>query len=135
MGGCYNLKGIYFLGDSPTIGDDDYLGLNDFNAALVYYLPGTTGWSSSFSKRPTVVWERPAPLILTSNPEFGPRVTGFTFRISWASSVPLMVEATTDPGSSVWSPLGSVTLTNGTALFTDTTWNEHPARHYRIRPL
>ena len=42
---CTNLTGIYFLGNAP--GADLTVFAGDYHA-IVYYPPGTTGWSSSF---------------------------------------------------------------------------------------
>ena len=46
FGYCTSLKGVYFQGNAPSLG-----GSNVFdgdNNATVYYLPGTTGWGSTF---------------------------------------------------------------------------------------
>lgn len=53
---CKELRRIYFLGDAPTIGHTIF----DDAPATVYYLPNTTGWTSTFGGRPAVLW----------NPEF-----------------------------------------------------------------
>jgi hypothetical protein len=49
---CGNLKGAYFQGAAPNLGAGVFQ--ND-NSATVYYLPGTTGWSSTFGGRPAVL--------------------------------------------------------------------------------
>jgi hypothetical protein len=46
---CYGLTGIYFLGNAPTLGSFTFY--YDTNA-VVYYVPGTTGWSSTFGGLP-----------------------------------------------------------------------------------
>jgi hypothetical protein len=58
--GCTNLTGVYFKGNAPS---DGSLGFSFRQMATVYYLPGTTGWGSTFAGRPTAVW--PAPTIMT----------------------------------------------------------------------
>jgi hypothetical protein len=56
---CTNLTGVFFGSNAPVIsaGELPYIQtffLNDSNAAS-YYLPGTTGWSSTFAGIPTVL--------------------------------------------------------------------------------
>jgi len=40
------------------------------NGVTVYYLPGTTGWSTTFGGRPTAPWLLPNPLILNNGSGF-----------------------------------------------------------------
>ena len=47
--GCTNLTSVLFEGNAPTVGLDVFDGDN----AVVYYLPGTTGWSLPFAGLPT----------------------------------------------------------------------------------
>jgi hypothetical protein len=50
---CANLMGIYFSGNAPGIGT----GVFDYDDnATVYYLPGTTGWGTTFGGRPAMQW-------------------------------------------------------------------------------
>ncbi len=132
--GCTGLKGVYFLGDAPSLtGDEtDYAAFGGSRHPTFYYLAGTRGWSST-SLKPTSVWLIPNPVILTGRPDFGRQANGFNFRISWATNIPVVVEATTDLAQSVWSPVSTLTLTDGTAYFTDPEWSEYPARLYRVR--
>jgi hypothetical protein len=48
------LTAIYFKGNAPSLGASAFI--NDTNAT-VYYLPGTTGWSTTFGGRPAKVWK------------------------------------------------------------------------------
>jgi hypothetical protein len=48
---CPPLDNVYFDGNAPTVGSDVF-GY-DYNATI-YYLPGTTGWSSPFAGLPAV---------------------------------------------------------------------------------
>jgi len=50
---CGNLKGVYFKGNVPSITGAVILGNYQ---TTVYYLPGTTGWGSTFRSRPTMPW-------------------------------------------------------------------------------
>jgi hypothetical protein len=59
---CYSLTGVYFKGDAPSLGGPSVFAYDD--NATVYYLPGTTGWGTTFGGRPTALW--PPPTIQTS---------------------------------------------------------------------
>jgi len=50
---CIPLHGVYFLGNAPGVGSNVFTG--DYHATI-YYLSGTTGWSSKFASRPTAVF-------------------------------------------------------------------------------
>jgi len=127
---CSNLTSIYFQGNAPTVG-----GTNVFLAdnATIYYLPGTTGWGSTFAGFPTALWTLPYPLILTTNPSFGERTNQFGFTVSWATNLNVVVEASTDLKNPKWSPVTTNALNGGTFQFTDPQWKNYPARFYRIR--
>jgi len=52
--GCGNLTSVYFQGSAPSLGV--WFVFYGDNNATIYYLPGTTGWSSPFGGRPTALW-------------------------------------------------------------------------------
>jgi hypothetical protein len=99
------------------------------NSATVYFLPGTIGWSSTFDNRPTVLWN---PLIQTSGGSFGLRSNQFGFDITGTSNLTVVVEACANLASPVWTPLQTVTLTNGSFYFSDPQWTNYPARFYGL---
>jgi len=82
----------------------------------IYYLPGTTGWSNTFSGRPTVLWN---PQIQAGGASFGVQSNRFGFNITGTSNIPMVVEACTNLASPVWTPLQSLTLTNGLVYFSE----------------
>jgi hypothetical protein len=60
---CANLTSIYFKGNAPSLGNDVFncpprylFGPPVWDPATLYYLPGTTGWTSTFGGRPTALW-------------------------------------------------------------------------------
>lgn len=58
--GCYGLTSAYFKGNAPTIAPSPFpefvTNVFDFDDKLtIYYLPGTTGWGSTFADRPAVL--------------------------------------------------------------------------------
>jgi hypothetical protein len=123
-----NLTSVYFEGNAP-VGEGD---LNyDFNAT-VYYLPGTTGWDS-FGNVATALWLLPNPTILNFEPNFGVQPNGFGFTISWATNIPVVVEACTNLTNPVWQPVQTNALTDGSAYFSDPQWTNYPGRFYRLR--
>ena len=135
---CTSLNGLYFQGNAPSADwtvfswyDDSY-GMHYLPNATVYYLPGTTGWGSSFESLPTAPWFLPSPLILSRSPSFGVQTNQFGFIISWATNLSVVVEACTNLGQGGWSPVSTNTLTNGWSYFSDPHWMSYPSRFYHL---
>jgi hypothetical protein len=129
---CTSLASIYFQGNAdPSLLADLTVFSGDSNAT-VYYLPGTTGWSSTFGGLPTALWLLPYPLILNNGPGFGVQTNGFGFTISWATNLAVVVEASTDLANPVWLPVSTNTLTDSSSYFCDPEWTNYPARFYRL---
>lgn len=130
--GCSNLVGVYFKGNAPTPGTTifyvDVFGSDP--STTVYYLPGTTGWGSTYARFPSVLWN---PQIQTGDASFGVRQNGFGFNIIGTTNIPVVIEACTNLGAGSWIPLQSCTLTNGLVYFGDPQWTNYPRRFYRIR--
>jgi hypothetical protein len=135
---CSNLTAVYFKGNAPSIvvGSDLFTGVS---IATVYYLPGTTGWHSTFGtppgQRPTTLWNPQAP---TGDGSFGVRTNQFGFNITGSSNLVIVVEGCTNLFNPVWLSLGTNTLntfigTNGTSYFSDPHWTNYPGRFYRLR--
>jgi len=123
--GCNHLAGVYFCGNAPT----NNLGTDIFTSAMnavVYYLPGTTGWSNTFAGRPTALWNPRAQA-------GGMLANCFGFTLTGTASIPIVIEATTNLNGSGWTTMRSCTLTNGAIYFSDPDTTNHPARFYRIR--
>jgi hypothetical protein len=127
---CTSLTGVYFQGNAPSVSGNVFEGATN---VTVYYLPGTTGWGPTFAGRPTALWSLPYPLILNFGPSFGVQTNAFGFIISWATNVPVVVEAATNLGNPAWVSVGTNTLTSGSSYFSDPEWTNHPARFYRLR--
>ena len=49
------LKGGYFAGNAPSLGGSNVFFGN--SSTIIYYLPGTTGWISTYGGRPTALWQ------------------------------------------------------------------------------
>jgi len=127
---CPSLTSVYFQGNAPI-----FIGQSVFSESRVnetiYYLPGTTGWSTTFGGRPTVPWYLPNPLIL-NGPSFGVQTNGFGFIISWATNISVVVEACTNFVNPVWQSIQTNTLISGWCYFSDPDWANYPVRFYRL---
>jgi hypothetical protein len=136
---CGWLTNANFLGNAP---DADSTVFSFSNGVLpqwggvvrtAYYLPGTTGWAAFATNTgvPTALWTLPYPLVL--NGSSGAQSNQFGFTISWATNVPVVVEASADLSNPAWIPLSTNTLSGGTSSFSDPDWTNYPNRFYRLR--
>ena len=126
--GCHILTGVYFQGYAPSADSTVFSA----SPATVHYLPGTSGWSSTFGGVPTALWFLPNPLILNFD-SFGVKTNHFGFIISWATNIPVVVEACTNLVNHSWSPVHTNTLTGGWSYFSDPQWTNYGSRFYRCR--
>jgi BspA type Leucine rich repeat region (6 copies) len=124
--GNTNLTALYFEGNAPIPLPAAFQAFK----ALVYYLPGTTGWSATYAGYPTALWK---PLILTFEPNFGVQTNNFGFTVSWAPNTHVVVEACTNLANPVWSLVATLTLAGRSAYFSDAQWTNYSDRFYRLR--
>ncbi len=133
--GCISLRVVFFKGDAPNPGQ----GMFDASSkAVVYYLPGTFGWSSTFGGgfedpfggRPAVLWNLQ---VQASAANFGVRTNRFGFNVTGTGVTVVLVEACTNLGNAVWSPVRTNMLSGGVSYFSDPQWTNHPVRFYRLR--
>jgi hypothetical protein len=128
---CISLTEACFQGNAPSLGWFVFGGYcESIDNATAYYLPGTTGWDTTFGDLPTALWK---PQVQTSDGSFGVLTNQFGFNISWASGQTVVVEACTNLANPIWSPVGTNTLTSGTSNFSDPDWTNYPGRFYRLR--
>jgi hypothetical protein len=127
---CTNLTGVYFTGDAPPdFGSDVFLG---DSIATAYYLPGTTGWAAfddNSGLSPAVIWN---PLIQTSGASFGVQNNQFGFTITGTNNFTVVVEACTNLASPVWTPIQTLTLTNGSFYFSEPLQTNSSGRYYGL---
>jgi hypothetical protein len=130
---CSSLAGVYFEGSAPNFECLSLIG-SPFRGdrAIVYYLPGTTGWGTDCVGRPTTLW---LPQIQTKSASLGVLTNQFGFTVKWASGLTVVLEACTNLGNPVWSAVSTNTLTDGSSFFSDSQWTIYPSRFYRIRSL
>jgi hypothetical protein len=126
---CSSLSSVLFLGNAPNAADEVFYG---DPGATVYYLSGTSGWTSTFSSLPTVVpvvWDRQ---IETGGGNFGVIGDQFGFNISGPPSISVVIQACTNLLNPVWVPLSTNTLNGGLSFFADPQWTNYPGRFYRL---
>jgi hypothetical protein len=51
---CTKLTSVYFTGNAPNVHSEPFSSTTN---AIIYYLPETTGWSTTFGGRPTKLWK------------------------------------------------------------------------------
>lgn len=128
---CGNLVGVYFQGNAPALGYS-MAGQDVFwndNQAVVYYLPGTTGWGPTLAGVPTMLWNPQVPSGYSSLAAG----TNFGFNIVGTADIPIVIEASTNLAAGSWIHLQSCSLTNGIIYFSDPASMTLPVRFYRIR--
>jgi hypothetical protein len=122
---CSGLTSLFFQSNAPAATAPF---VDDTNKIAVYYLPGTTGWSSEFFSL-AVLWN---PQIQTGGTNFGVRSNRFGFDVTGTTNIPIVVQTSASLSSPAWTPLTNVTLTNGLFYFSDAGWSNYPGRYYRI---
>jgi hypothetical protein len=122
------LTAVFFQGNAP--GTDFQPSAFSLVNATVFYLPGTTGWGSTFAGLPTALWN---PQVQTSDGGFGFQANQFGFNITGTTNIPIVVEACTNLANAAWILVQNCTLTNGVISFSDSQSTNYPSRFYRIR--
>jgi hypothetical protein len=125
---CSDLSGIYFRGNFPGITYGAFTLDQSGVQHTIYYLPGTSGWGTAYGGIPTQIWDPRAQ----QDAYFGVRTNQFGFNITASSDLTLVVQACTNLSNSVWQPLQIVTLTNGSAYFSDLQWTNYKNRFYQF---
>ena len=93
-------------------------------------MPETSGWGTTLAGRPTALWR---PQVQTSDASFGVKLNQFGFNITWADGRVVVVDASTNLATPVWTPVSTNTLAGGSSYFSDPHWTNAPTRFYRLR--
>jgi hypothetical protein len=125
--GCTSLRGVFFEGPRPSFETDVFREAPNVTA---YYLPEQTGWGSSSFGRPTAVWKFQ---VLVGDDSFGVQEGHLSFDIFWARDKVVVVEACADLANPEWVQVGTCTLTENVAPFSDPEAASQPGRFYRLR--
>lgn len=124
---CAKLASVLFGGDPPALGGSDVF-LYFFYPTVVYYLPGSSGWEATFGGCTTVCWN---PTVRSA--VFDGYSGQFGLTVSGNAGIPVVVEATTNLTSGVWTFLTNSTLgASGSLHFSDPSSPIPPSRFYRI---
>jgi hypothetical protein len=121
---CVSLIGAYFRGNAPSYDHEPFAASPK---VTIYYLRGTTGWSSTYAHRPTAEW---TPKLESSAPKMS---NGFGFALAGPAGADVVVEASTSLAHPDWLPVGTNSLTDGTSSFSDPQRTNYPVRFYRLR--
>lgn len=84
---CTNLTSAYFQGNAPTNNLTIFQG---DSSALVYYLPGTTGWTNAFGGAPTVRELTASEFEYVTNSYFSVIITGYLTGYNGPGSVEII---------------------------------------------
>jgi hypothetical protein len=119
---------FYFAGNAPAI---DLTVLDSDNSPAVYYLPGTTGWAefSANAGVPATLWN--AAIQITDG-GFGIQSNQFGFNVTGSTNLVVVVETCSDLTASVWTPLETVTLTNGLFHFIESAGTNVSSRFFGL---
>ena len=119
---CGALQRIYFTGNAPEHGGSVFF---DSDAVTIYYLPGTTGWGSAFSDRPTLLWDPTLTSVTIAGSNVSCSVTG-------TPSIPVALEKNTNLLSDMWLRLYETNITDGAVTLHDTNEMNGLVIFYRI---
>ena len=127
FGSCSKLTTVFFEGDAPLTSSDAFTGSSQ---SRLYYLPDANGWASPFAGRSALLWN---PLI-TPVGDGTSIVTNhqFTLQITGTPSIPIALQASTNPVSGPWVPFQAFNLAGGKMLLSDGIQQLHPNRFYRV---
>ena len=117
----------YFTGNAPAADSTVFSSDN----ATAYYLPGTGGWSDFAGNTglSVVLWN---PAIQSGGAGFGVKTNHFGFYITNAANLTVVVQASTNLASPVWTALQTVTLTNGAYYFSEPLKTNTSSRFYGL---
>jgi hypothetical protein len=119
--GCTALHDVYFEGNAPSYSVGAFSGAS---SVIIYYLPGTSGWSGSFAARPTAMWIRVIPAT-NSVTEVKP------LRLLTSSPAPESVRVQRSVNLEDWDEWRTVTRDGGPSELQDNDLGTTPYRFYR----
>jgi hypothetical protein len=119
---CITLQEVYFRGSAPP----QETAFSGCTNVLINYLPGTTGWGSTWDLMPTALWN---PQI---EPGFGMNNHQFGMNVRGTPNITVQVSATTNLAGPEWTPVGTLVLTNGTASFSEAELPGVTGRFYQL---
>jgi hypothetical protein len=126
FGYCTSLEGVYCKGNAPHLQNRVF---EELDKTVIYYLPGTTGWSATFDGRRAALWN---PKALIDHAGFTGGAGQFSFPISGTENLIVVVEASETVSNPIWIPVATNVLVGGSSHFTDSQ-AVATSRHFRLR--
>lgn len=122
---CPELRRFYFTGDYISPGGSMF---DPHFQVTVYYLPGTTGWTSLYAWQRAQLWN---PRLTNLTPATG--TPGMSFTVTGTPEIPIAVEVTSNLLAGPWTRLSTTTVPPSGAIdFTDPDAADQPVRFYRV---
>ena len=131
---CLSLTNAFFKSNAPTaVSVFNSSASSDKDPVTIYYLPGATGWADFAAhiqgNLPVVLWN---PLIQTGDGSFSVRNSQFGFNITSTYNLPVEIEVCTNLSNPVWTPVQTLTITNGSVYFSEPFHANAPVRFYAL---
>ena len=123
---CTNLRGVYFQGNAPNLNWCGFCG--DANA-VIYYLPGTTGWGPTFGGCPA----QSAPGSAGLGLQMQPGHYACLICTGMVGAAYALQGITNLQDTNAWMTLTNVPLASNQFLFIDADSRLLPARYYRLK--
>jgi hypothetical protein len=119
---------FYFIGNAPAA---DPSAFGSVANPIAYYLPGSSGWAafSANTGAPAILWN---PVIQVSDGGFGVNNNQFGFNITGSTNLVVVVEACSNLIDPIWTPIQTVTLSNGLFRFSEPMDAISAARFYDL---
>jgi len=127
---CKPLTAVLFTGNAPTIGTSPF----DKTPVTIYYLPGTTGWGSSFAGHAAACWN---PAFSPASPLCFDDSGAFVFAITARAeaNIPVRIQASDSLASPNWITVDDIIIPAFSyydSYFVDPDPTPRPSRFYRI---
>lgn len=130
--GCASLTSITIPSSVTYIGNSAFARCGSL--ASVTIPAGVTCIANNVFEYCTNLTSVTNPLVATRGGSFGVRTNRFGFTITGSSNLTIVVVASTNLVNPAWIPVGTNTLTDGSAYFSDPRWRDYRTRFYRLRP-
>jgi hypothetical protein len=124
---CASLKEVYFLGNAPDADSTIFVGSDH---VTVIYLPGATGWKTTFGGVSTIMVTLK---VATTDGGFGIRANRFGFNIAGVGNQVIVVDVCTNLSGGAWMPLQTNLLVDGACSYSEILDMNAPIRLYRVR--
>jgi hypothetical protein len=123
FGSCTGLTGVFFGGNVPS----GITSAFDSGGPTFYYLPGTSNWTTIGGFQ-TELWNAK----IKNDSSLGFHAGVFGFYIYGNNNLPVSVRASTSLIHARWRQISTLTLTGGSAYFSDPDTTPYSTRFYQV---